>query len=57
MACRCEQCGKPAACGEKYCDQCLMDMCCKTDTDRNIYSGGRFYGEKLDIGNQEVNNG
>ena len=53
MACRCIKCGWPCACNEEYCDQCLMDMCCKTDTDRNIYTGGRFYGEKLE---KEVSN-
>ena len=48
MPCLCKKCGKLADCEEEYCNQCLMDMCCKTDTDRNIYSGGRFYGEKLE---------
>ena len=47
MACRCEKCGNPAACGEKYCDNCFIENC-QTDTEKNMYVGGRFYGEKLE---------
>ena len=52
MACVCKECGWPCACDEEYCDRCLMDKVCKTDTERNIYSGGRFYGEKLEKENK-----
>lgn len=46
MACKCIECGKPTSCGEKYCDKCLVDKL-QTDTEKNLYAGGRFYGEKL----------
>ena len=51
MACRCIKCGWPCACGEEYCEKHLMEMSCKDDVDRNIYAGGRFYGEKLERDN------
>jgi hypothetical protein len=44
--CQCEECKKHCDCGEKYCEQCLIDKL-KTDAERNLYVGGRFYGEKL----------
>ncbi|HUV45564.1 MAG TPA: hypothetical protein VMW45_00640 [Dehalococcoidia bacterium] len=25
MPCTCSKCGKPTACGEEYCEQCLID--------------------------------
>ena len=48
MACRCDKCGFITTCGEKYCEQCFIAECFKTDTDKNLASGGRFYGEKLE---------
>ena len=51
MACRCIKCDWPCACGEEHCDRCLMEMTCKDDPDRNIFVGGRFYGEKLERDN------
>lgn len=44
--CRCEECGKPTACGEKYCDSCFIDKL-ETDAEKNLAVGGRFYGKKL----------
>ena len=46
MPCICEICGKPAMCGEKYCEICLIDKL-QDDAARNLYFSGRFYGEKL----------
>jgi len=45
--CKCIKCGKHCDCGEKYCDVCFLEDCCKTDGEKNLYIGGRFYGEKL----------
>ena len=42
--CKCEKCGRPAACGEKYCEQCEIQQ---EDVRKNLDAGGRFYGEKL----------
>jgi len=53
MACKCEKCGLITTCGERYCNQCLIDECFKTDTDKNIYSGGRFYGVELEKENDD----
>lgn len=48
MLCKCQAsgCENYCVCGEKYCDQCFLDAC-EDDTERNVYVGGRFYGEKL----------
>ena len=43
--CKCEKCGEPCACGERYCDQCFIDEL-QTDAEKNLYTGGRFYGEE-----------
>jgi hypothetical protein len=48
MACKCEKCGKHCDCGEKYCDQCLINESRNDDASKNIKAGGRFYGEKLE---------
>ena len=53
MACRCIKCGMVTTCGEKYCEYCMIDECMKTDTSKNIASGGRFYGEELGKGDNE----
>ena len=47
MPCRCEKCGEPTACGEEYCEQCFIEECCKTDTEKNMFVGGRFYDEEF----------
>ena len=31
MACKCEKCGKPCDCGEKYCEQCYLEECEKDE--------------------------
>ena len=48
MPCKCQVkgCENYCVCGEKYCDQCFLDIC-EDDEERNIYLGGRFYGEDL----------
>ena len=49
MPCLCEKCGRPTYdCGSRLCDQCFLEECCKTYTEKNMFLGGRFYGEKLD---------
>lgn len=48
MACKCEKCGLITTCGEKYCSNCFIDECIKEDTDKNLFAGGRFFGEKLE---------
>ena len=47
MPCVCEECGCACDCGEKYCGQCFLDIECEDDEERNLFSGGRFYGESL----------
>ncbi len=47
MPCICENCDGICNCGEKYCNQCFLEIECEDDTERNIYAGGRFYGESL----------
>ena len=58
MACKCEKCGMITTCGEKYCANCYIDECLKDDAAKNIYAGGRFYGEELEhenpVGNAEL---
>jgi len=51
MACVCIKCGKHCDCGEKYCDQCVIDEL-RTPAEKNLYSGGRFYEEKEKEGKQ-----
>jgi len=47
MPCVCEKCGnKVCDCGEKYCDQCFIEECCKTETEKNMFLGGQFYRKK-----------
>jgi len=53
MSCKCIKCGMVTTCGEKYCEYCMIDECMKTDTSKNIASGGRFYGEELGKGDNE----
>ena len=43
MSCKCAKCGRPCQCGEKYCDSCFLEECCKTDAEKNLYLGGHFY--------------
>ncbi len=45
--CKCVKCGKPIDCYWKTCEICYMEECCKADAEKNLYVGGRFYGEKL----------
>jgi len=48
MACICEKCGELTYdCGEKLCQRCFIDSL-HDDTSKNLASGGRFYGEKLE---------
>ena len=47
MACKCAKCGMITTCGEKYCEQCFINECLKTDVEKNLASGGKFYGVKL----------
>ena len=49
MPCKCQApgCDNPCVCGEKYCDQCFLDIVCEDDVERNLFLGGRFYGENL----------
>ena len=54
MACRCLECGKPAECGEKLCWTCWL---AKQDDERveaNIMAGGRFYGVKRLLNNENL---
>ena len=47
MACVCENCGRPTYdCGARLCAQCELDR--QDDTGKNMITGGRFYGEKLE---------
>lgn len=47
MSCTCEQCGNPTHdCGARLCWQCEIDSL-PDDTSKNLFAGGRFYGEKL----------
>lgn len=47
MPCVCEKCGRKCCdCGEKYCEQCLIDEIRKTKGDnasKNLEAGGRFH--------------
>ena len=43
MACTCIKCGSWTTCGEKYCEQCMVEECFKTDVDKNLALRGRFY--------------
>ena len=45
--CKCIRCQKPCDCEWKICDVCYMEDCCKTPVEKNLFVGGRFYGEKL----------
>ena len=48
MACICENCGKPSYdCNSRLCGRCLIEEG-DDDTKRDMASGGRFYGEKLE---------
>jgi len=40
--CKCEKCGRPAACGERLCDQCFLDSL-EDEASKNLFSSGRFY--------------
>jgi|GEM_PF-5293711 len=53
MACRCSKCGRPVVCGDRYCNECFLEECCKTDAEKNLFLGGRFYGEKPEKKNDE----
>jgi len=44
--CKCENCGCVCDCGEKLCGQCFLDTL-DDPAEKNLFSGGRFYGEKL----------
>ena len=47
MPCRCIICGKPMEdCESELCKQCLIDWCYSTDAEKNLFLGGRFYGEE-----------
>jgi len=51
MACICENCGRPTYdCGARLCARCELDKQ-PDDTSKNIFVGGRFYGEKLERDN------
>ena len=44
MACTCEKCGaKVYDCGERLCDRCFIEECCKSDAEKNLFVGGNFY--------------
>jgi len=44
MPCVCENCGQPTYdCGSRLCDNCFLDDCCKTDTEKNMFLQGNFY--------------
>ncbi len=47
MPCICEKCGCICNCGEKLCTDCFIDYELEDDTERNLFTGGRFYGENL----------
>jgi len=42
MRCHCIKCGYPCDCGEEYCESCFIERL-KTDAEKNLYLGGRFY--------------
>lgn len=46
MPCLCIECGFITSCGELYCERCIIRHL-KDDTERNLYTCGRFYGESL----------
>ena len=47
MPCLCKKCqNRRVECGEEYCDQCILDSL-EDEASKNIYSGGRFYGDKF----------
>ncbi len=53
MPCICQnpKCENPCVCGERYCDQCFLEIKdeedWEDDTERDIYLGGRFSGISL----------
>ena len=46
MPCFCENCGCICDCGERLCGQCFLDTL-DDPTEKNLFSGGRFYDENL----------
>jgi hypothetical protein len=48
MSCVCEKCGKPAACGERFCDQCFIDETRNDEASKNLDKGGHFYEKTKD---------
>jgi hypothetical protein len=45
--CKCIKCKRYCNCGEKYCEQCLIDEIRKEDiASKNLKAGGRFYGKE-----------
>ena len=53
MAYVCEICGMLTTCGERLCSWCFLDMI-DNDVDKNLYTGGKFYGESLLKGDSEA---
>jgi hypothetical protein len=48
MPCICETpgCGDICDCGERLCGECFVSTL-EDDTERNLFAGGRFYGDSL----------
>ena len=53
IACVCEICGALTPCGESLCAGCFLDTL-EDDVGKNLYLGGRFYGESLLKGDSEA---
>ena len=54
MSCRCQECGKPAECGEKLCSNCYLNKLNDDVVEANMMAGGRFYHSKRQLNNENL---